>query len=95
MKESINGAKSCWQPVSSGIFQGSVLGSVLLNVFINHLHDGTECTVSRFVDNSKLGGVVGTAGGQGSYSEGPGRAGEMHWQDLMKFNKDKCQVLYP
>lgn len=78
MKESINGAKSCWQPVSSGIFQGSVLGSVLLNVFINRLHDGTECTLGRFVDNSKLGGVLDNAGGQGSCSEGPGQAGEMH-----------------
>ena len=69
------------QSVSSRIFQGSVLGSMLLNVCINHLRDGTECTLSKFVDNSKLWGVVDNAGGQGCYSEGPGQAGEMHWQE--------------
>lgn len=51
--------------------QESVLGSVLLNVFINNVCDGTESTVSRFVDNSKLGRVVDNAEELGSYSEGP------------------------
>ncbi|KAJ7406018.1 rna-directed dna polymerase from mobile element jockey-like [Willisornis vidua] len=89
----VNGSKSKWRAVTSGVSRTSVLGLTVLNVFVSDMDSVIECTLTVFASDIKLCGAVNTLEGRDVLLSDLDRFEEWGYVNLMKFNKAKCKVL--
>jgi hypothetical protein len=90
----VNGAKSGWTPVTSGVPQGSVIGPVLFVIFINDLPEVTQSIAQMFADDTKVFRSMVTDDDRELLQEDIDQLAKWGniWQ--LRFNADKCKVLH-
>jgi hypothetical protein len=92
----LNGKKSGWEQVLSGVPQGSVLGPLLFLIFINDLDIAARKAeiLKKFADDTKLGGRVSTEEERAALQEALDELCVWAATWGMDFNVKKCKVLH-
>ncbi|KAK4828884.1 hypothetical protein QYF61_001442 [Mycteria americana] len=67
---------------------------VLFNFIVNDLDDGAESTLSKFADDTKLGGVADKPEGHAAIQWDLNRLDKWTDKNFMQFNKGKCKALH-
>ena len=90
----LNGTKSAWREVLSGVPQGSVLGPLLFLIFINNIENDVSSRVLKFADDIKIFRVIEGQPDEEVFQSDLDKLVEWSEDWQMKFNFDKCKVMH-
>jgi hypothetical protein len=92
----VNGKFSSWRKVLSGVPQGSVLGPILFNIFINDLDDMATAKqlLNKFADDTKIGQIIESQSDVQELQATLDRLGRWAATWGMAFNVAKCHVMH-
>ena len=89
----VNGTQSEWEPVSSGVPQGSVQGPVLVLVYINDLPKSVKNSIRLFADDTKIYRTVTTDSDCLSLQKDIDSIEEWASKWQLKFHPKKCKTM--
>ena len=75
-----------------GIEEATVLQKIF-DIFVGDTDSGIKCTLSKFVDDTKLRGMADRPEGHAAIQRDLDRLEKWANRYLMKFNMEKCKVL--
>ena len=90
----VNGSKSAWTSVTSGVPQGSVIGPLLFVIFINDLPERIRTHCKLFADDSKIYGKVETEQDQINLQADLDACHNWATEWDMHFHPKKCKVMH-
>ena len=90
----VNGTKSAWSEVLSGIPQGSVLGPILFIIYINDLPDTLKGYVKMFADDTKVFSHIRDETDCAVLQHDLDRLSDWSEKWQLKFNVGKCGVIH-
>ena len=90
----INGAKSEWIHVSSGVPQGTVLGPILFNIFINDITDHIDSEIRLFADDCVCYRKIRSSDDCEVLQKDIHQLGKWAKYWNMKFEPSKCKVIH-
>ena len=90
----VNGSKSSWEKVNSGVPQGSVLGPVLFLIYINDLPDAMDCILRLFADDTKLYSIIKNPSDEEKLQSNIFTACDWGKKWQMIFNTKKCKNMH-
>ena len=93
-KVRVNNSYSKWIPVTSGVPQGTILGTLLFLIYTNDITDSLNCTCRLFADDCILYKSYSDQKETDNLQEDLNKLG--NWSDkwLLSFNPSKCKVMH-
>ena len=90
----LNGSRSQWRPVVSGVPQGSVLGPLLFIIYVNDMGNAISSNISKFADDTKIYRDIKSDSDSSLLQSDPDKLvlWASEWQ--MTFNAKKYKVLH-
>jgi len=92
----VNGKKSSWREVLSGVPQGSVLGPILFVIYINDLEKEVKQNqqVVLFADDTKVSQVLKDNASGDEFQDTMNKLFEWSQRWCMPFNVEKCHIVH-